>query len=392
LAKNTENYAMIAKTSYGLENILANELKLLGATDIETLNRAVAFKGDKGFMYKANYCCRTSLRILKPIAHFSVKTNEDLYNEVMLINWEDYLRKDGLFVIDSVIKDSIFTHSQFVAQKAKDAIADQFRNKFGIRPSVDLEKPDLRINIHIYKENCTVSLDSSGESLHKRGYRQATNIAPISEVLAAGMILISDWDKQSNFIDPMCGSGTLLIEAAMIANNIPAGYYRKAFGFEKWKDFDAKLWETIRNAALNKMVEYEGEIVGSDISEQTIKIAKENIHFAKLHKDIAVEVCDFIKKQPPETPGIMIMNPPYGERMEQDNMIEFYKSIGDTLKTKYDGWDAWIISSDTEALKYIGLRPTQKITLFNGPLECKFMKFEIYSGSRKSKESHRLID
>ena len=376
---------MIAKTSFGLEEILATELKLLGATDIETLNRAVSFKGDKGFMYKANYCCRTALRILKPIAYFSVKSNEDLYNQVMMINWEDYLRKDGLFVIDSVIKDSIFTHSQFVAQKAKDAIADQFRNKFGIRPSIDLEKPDLRINIHIYKENCTVSLDSSGESLHKRGYRKATNIAPISEVLASGMILLSGWNKQTSFIDPMCGSGTLLIEAAMIANNIPAGYYRKTFGFEKWKDFDTELWETIRKAALNKMVEYEGEIVGSDISEPTIKIAIDNIRFAKLHKDIKVEISDFKDKQPPETPGILIMNPPYGERMEKDNLIEFYKSIGDTLKTRYDGWNAWIISSDNEALKFIGLKPTKKITLFNGPLECRFMKFEIYCGSRKTK-------
>jgi putative N6-adenine-specific DNA methylase len=376
---------MIAKTSFGLEPVLANELKLLGATDIETLNRAVAFKGDNGFMYKANYCLRTALRVLKPIAHFNVKTNEDLYNEVIKINWDDYLNKDGLFVIDSVIKDSIFTHSQYVAQKAKDAIADQFRNKYGIRPSIDLEKPDLRINIHIYKENCTVSLDSSGESLHKRGYRQATNIAPISEVLAAAMILLSEWDHQSSFTDPMCGSGTLLIEAAMIANNIPAGYYRKIFGFEKWKDFDPALWETIRKSTLNKMVENEGEIVGSDISEPSIKIAKDNIHFAKLHKDIVVDVCDFKDKTPPETPGTLIMNPPYGERMEKDNLIEFYKSIGDTLKTKYNGWNAWIISSDMEAIKFIGLKPAKKITLFNGPLECRFLKFEIYTGSRKTK-------
>lgn len=382
---------MIAKTSFGLEEVLADELRQLGATDIVTLNRAVSFKGDKGFMYKANYCCRTALRILKPIAYFDIKTNEDLYNQIMNINWEDYLRKDGLFVIDSVIKDTIFTHSQYAAQKAKDAIADQFRNKFGMRPSVDLVKPDLRINLHIYKESCTVSLDSSGESLHKRGYRQATNIAPISEVLAAGMILLSGWDKQSNFADPMCGSGTLLIEAAMIANNIPAGYYRKGFGFEKWKDFDPALWETIRNAASNKMVEYEGEIVGSDISEPTIKIARTNIRYAKLHKDIQVEVSDFINKLAPETPGILIMNPPYGERMEKDDLIEFYKSLGDTLKTKYDGWDAWIISSDVEAMKFIGLKPAKKITLFNGPLECRFMKFEIYSGSRKNKrEFHEM--
>jgi len=374
---------MIAKTIFGLENVLAEELKNLGATDIQVLNRAVAFRGDKGFMYKANYCCRTSLRILKPIENFYLNTTEDLYDKVISINWEEYLDKEGFFVVDSVINESIFSNSQYVSQKVKDAIADQFRKKYGIRPSVDLENPDVRVNVHIYKENCTVSLDSSGESLHKRGYRKAVNIAPISEVLAAGMILLSGWNKKSDFFDPMCGSGTLLIEAAMIANNIPAGYYRNSFGFEKWKDFDAALWDTIRNSVLNRITEFSGRLIGADISEQALKIAHENIHYAKLHKDIELQQSDFTEKEPVLSSGVMIMNPPYGERIEKENIIGFYKKIGDTLKNKYVGWEAWMISSDIEALKFIGLKPAKKITLFNGPLACKFVKFEIYDGSRK---------
>jgi len=375
---------MLAKTVTGLEEVLADELIALGAIDVKTLNRAVSFVGDNGFMYKANLWCRTALRILKPIKTCTVASNEDLYNEVYAIEWENYIQPESTIAVDAVINDSFFHHSQFVAQKTKDAIVDRFRQRTNQRPTVDLQYPDLKINIHIYKKSCTISLDSSGESLHKRGYRKQAVEAPLSEVLAAGLILLSGWNKQSNFVDPMCGSGTILIEAALIANNIPPGYYRQHFGFFSWNDFDEELWETIKYAALNKHTEFDYAIVGSDISERSISIANENIRFAKLHKDISLQVIDFSDSKAPEGKGILITNPPYGERLKEEDIIEFYKNMGDVLKKKYAGYDAWIISSDIVALKSVGLHATRNIRVTNGPLECKFCKFTLYQGKKYS--------
>ena len=380
---NGKQFQMLAKTMMGLEEVLANELKEIGATNIEILSRAVSFTGDNKIMYSANYWCRTALHILKPIAAFYIRREEDLYKKIYEIKWEDYLSISGTMAVDAVVNASVMTHSHYVSLKTKDAVVDRFRDYHGKRPSINTDNPDVRINIHLFKNYCTVSLDSSGYSLHKRGYRIKTGVAPISEVLAAGIILLSGWDKQSNFIDPMCGSGTIVCEAAMIANNIPSGFYRKSFGFEKWKDFDMELWENIKTEALDKQTEFECDIIGSDISEEAIQTALENARSARLHKDIVFEVKSFEDQKPPEDGGIMVCNPPYGERIVPDDIIKMYQEIGNALKKNYSGYQAWIISSDFNALKFIGLKPTRKISLFNGPLECKLAKFEIYKGSKK---------
>ncbi len=379
-----ESFLMVAKTMTGLEEVLANELEQIGATEIEISNRAVSFKGDTAVMYKANYWCRTALHILKPIANFYIRREEDLYKKIYDIPWEEYLDENGTLAVDAVVNASVMNHSHYAALKTKDAIVDRFRDLTGSRPGVDTENPDVRINIHLFKNLCNVSIDSSGYSLHKRGYRIKTGAAPISEVLAAGMILLSGWDKKCNFIDPMCGSGTIVCEAALIANNIPPGYYRKAFGFQKWKDFDNVLWEQIKTDALSDQYEFEYEIVGSDISRESIEIALENAKSARLHKDITFHVGSFAEQIPPEGGGVMVTNPPYGERIVPEDIVKLYQEIGDGLKKNYKGYNAWIISSDMNALKFIGLRPTRKIALFNGPLECRLVKFEIYEGSKRT--------
>jgi len=379
-----DKFKMTATTMAGLENLLEQELIALGAESTTLLSRAVAFTGTKDQMYETNYRCRTALRILKPIKEFIINTEEDLYTNIYKICWEEYLTPEKTFAVDAVVFSSIFTHSQFVALRVKDAIADRFRMKFQIRPSVNLDRPDLRINIHLTRNLCIVSLDSSGVSLHKRGYRIALVDAPISEVLAAGMIMLSGWDKKTAFVDPMCGSGTLLIEAAMIANNIPAGYYRQFFGFQQWNDFDAVLWEKIKNKSSEAVEESDAEITGCDISPKSIDSATKNIFAAKFHKDIKIKLSAFEDYIPPPAPGTMITNPPYGERLRSEDIIKLYQSIGDGLKQNYAGYHAWIISSHFEALKFIGLRPSKKISLFNGPLECKFVNFQLYEGSKKT--------
>ena len=384
MEENIKHNQLLAKTLFGLEQVLADELKAIGAEDIEILKRAVSFTGDKEIMYRSNYCCRTALRILKPIAKFSVNSADELYNNVKRINWPQYLDLNGTFAIDETVGSSVFSHTKFVALKAKDAIADRFRMKFGKRPSVDVRNPDLRINIHIYKEDCTVSIDSSGDPLYKRGYRILTDKAPINEILAAGMILLSGWEKDCNFIDPMCGSGTILIEAAMYANNIPPGVFR-SFGFEKWNDFDKKLWKEIVEDESSKQCDFNFEIVGSDRSYKAVEIARQNLKEANLQNHITLFHNSIEKQSPPKAKGIMITNPPYGERMEVNDQIELYKKIGDSLKKNYAGYSAWLISSDFNALKNIGLRPSRKIALFNGQLECKYLRFDIYEGSKKQK-------
>lgn len=373
----------IAKTFAGLEGVLAEELLDLGASKTKIINRGVQFEGNKELMYKANYSSRTALRILKPIATFKALNEDQLYNEILKIDWGEYLDVNRTFAIEGITSYSNITHSKYLALKTKDAIADRFREKTGKRPSVDTYNPDLRINVRIFKNESTVSLDSSGESLHKRGYRIATGLAPINEVLTAGMILLSGWDKKSNFIDPMCGSGTIPIEAALFALNIPPGFKRKRFGFEGWKDFDKDLWEKVKKEALEKRLEFNHQIIGSDRSGRIMKIAGENVNSAGLENIITLKTRFIDDLEPLKNGGIMIMNPPYGERMTTENITDLYKKIGDTLKKSFKGYSSWIISADMEALKFIGLRPSRKIKLFNGPLESRFCKFEIYEGSRK---------
>jgi putative N6-adenine-specific DNA methylase len=378
MTESKRMFPLIAKTISGLEEPLMKELESLGAEKLQLLNRAVSFEGDETLIYRANYCCRTVLRILKPILMFELKKQNDLYDRVTEISWEDFIDTDKTMAVDAVIHDSVFTNSQYVALKTKDAVVDRLRNLWGVRPSIDLNHPDLRINVHINKETCTVSLDSSGSSLHKRGYRQSTGPAPLNEVLAAGMVILTGWDKKFPFIDPMCGSGTLLIEAAMLAQNIPPGYFRKEFGFQSWKSFDPELWHSVRESENAKISHQSVFIKGSDVAPRIIKAAGENIRFAGLQDVIKLEVCSFDKSEPFEEKGIVLMNPPYDERMRLDDIIAFYKSIGDVLKKKYTGYEAWVISSDLNALKFIGLHPSKKITLFNGPLECRLVKFGLY--------------
>ena len=376
---------MVAKTFFGFEEILADELRNLGAGKVEIGNRMVSFYGDKGFMYKANLCCRTALKILKPIATKKIKTENDLYNFIQDINWTNYLDVEDTFAIYATVNSTIFTHSHFISLKAKDAIVDKYRKEEGKRPNVDTDYPDLTISIHIQQDVCTVSLDSSGGSLHQRGYRTITNIAPINEVLAAGLLLLSGWDGQCDFLDPMCGSGTIAIEAAMIACNIPANLNRKEFAFEKWVDWDMDLFEKIEEAALKKTRDFHHSIVARDIAPSAIKKAKINAENANLEDFIKFEEGDFFESEKSVEGKLhMVFNPPYGERL-QINEEEFYKSIGDTLKQNYPGTNAWFISSNLEALKSVGLRPSKKIKVFNGKLESRLVKYEMYEGSKKAK-------
>ncbi len=379
------NFTMVAKTLFGFEDLLEDELKRLGGTHVEKGVRSVSFEGDEGFMYKANLCLRTAIKILKPIKEFVVRNEEDLYDRIYKMNWKKYLTSEDTFSIDATVYSETFTHSKYIALKTKDAIADKFRNTEGRRPNVDIKFPDLRIHIHIQRNQCTVSLDSSGRSLHQRGYKTATNIAPINEVLAAGMLLLSGWEGQCDFLDPMCGSGTIPIEAAMIACNIPANINRKEFAFEKWKDFDEDLFEKIIESSLKKTREFHHKIYGYDKAPSAIWKAKDNVKNANLDDYIAIESHNFFETEKfTEEKLHMVFNPPYGERLPIE-MEAFYKSIGDTLKQQYSNTNAWFITSNLEALKHVGLRPSRKIKLFNGPQESKFIKYEMYAGSKRAK-------
>ena len=378
------NFKMVAKTLFGFEELLAKELKQLGAQAVTTGVRHVSFVGDKGFMYKANIGLRTAIKILKPIAKFKVINENDLYTKINAIPWENYLKSDGSLAVGATLNGDTFTHSQYVSLKTKDAIVDRFRDRSGQRPNVDLRFPDLKIDIHIDRHFCTVSLDSSGESLHKRGYKVATNIAPINEVLAAGLVLLSGWDGQSDFMDPMCGSGTVLIEAAMIACNIPPNLMRNEFGFERWEDWDVDLFEKIEDSLLSKTRDFHHKIMGFDKSPSAVEKAIQNVENAKLEDFIYIKHEDFFKTQKGGSSHLhIVFNPPYGERLDIE-MENFYGSIGSTLKHKYPGTHAWMISSNMEALKHIGLRPSRKIKLFNAKLEARFLKYEMYSGTKKT--------
>ena len=379
-----DNFYMLAKTMFGLEEVLAEELRKLGAQNIKPMNRAVSFKGDKGFMYKANLNLRTALRILKPIAHFQAHDEKELYKKLCEIDWTAIFDLNATFATHATTHSEIFTHSKYASLVMKDAIADTFRNRFDKRPNVDPEMPDVSINLHIAKHTCTVSLDSSGDSLHKRGYKSDAVTAPMNEVLAAGLILLSDWNKISNFHDPMCGSGTILIEAALIAYNIPSNIFRERFGFEGWKDFDPKLWDTIKEASLDKETNYYGKITGSDNFQKAVRISRTNIDNALMHDNIKVTNSDFFETE--IAPGTFVMfNPPYGERIDL-GVNDFYEKVGTTLKHNYQGCTIWLISSDIENMKLIGLKPNHKIKVMNGELECSFRKFEVYEGSQKAQK------
>lgn len=382
------NYKMVATTLFGLEEVLADELKKMGAQEVEQGVRSVSFVGDKGFMYKANLALRTAIRILKPIRQFRVFDEDDLYKKLRQIQWEKYFDVHNTFAIGAVVNSKNFTtNSYYIALKTKDAIADYFRDAYDKRPNVDTKHPDIKIHVHIQNNFCSVSLDSSGDSLHKRGYRSATNIAPINEVLAAGLVLLSGYNGDCNFIDPMCGSGTILIEAAMIANNIPANINRNEFAFEKWPDYDEDLFFTIHDALLKKITAPHFKIMGFDKAPSAVKKAKDNIANANLSDFVGVHHVNFFNSVK-EVFGrtIILFNPPYGERLSIE-IQEFYKKIGDTLKHGYPDTTVWFITSNIEALKYVGLRTSRRIDLKNGDLDCKLVRYDMYSGSRKEKKA-----
>ncbi len=377
-----ESFEMVAKTLYGLEDVLVDELVALGAENVATGRRMVSFTGDKELLYKANLYCRTALRILKPIYHFKAKDADTVYREVMKIPWENYLTLEQTFAIDSVVYSEDFNHSKFVAYKTKDAIVDYFMEKLQKRPSVRVNNPDLYINVHISHNDCTISIDSSGESLYKRGYKVEQVEAPLNEVLAAGMILKTGWKGESHFVDPMCGSGTLLIEAALIALNIPPGIYRKEFAFMKWIDYDEELYDRIYNddSAEKK---FEFKCYGSDISPQAIAAATANVKNAGLNQYVELTVLPFQQLEDVPKPGILVSNPPYGERISSRDLLGLYSMIGTKLKHNFMGYKAWILSYKDESFEKIGLKPSEKIKLINGSLECEFRCYEMFEGTNK---------
>ena len=380
-----DNFKMVAKTLFGFEEILAKELTQLGAMEVKQGVRNVSFSGDKGFMYKANLGLRTAIKILKPINTFRINNEKDLYTNIYKMDWSQHMKSSGTLAVSATVNSTVFTHSLYIAQKTKDAIVDKFRDETGERPNVDLRFPDLKINVHIDRTVCTISLDTSGESLHKRGYKTATNIAPINEVLAAGLIMLSGWDGQSDFMDPMCGSGTILAEAAMIACNIPPNLMRKEFAFERWADWDVDLFEKIEESLLKKARDFHHKIIGYDKSPSAVTKAKDNIKNAHLDEFISIQHEDFFKtRRGGEGKLHIVFNPPYGERLDIE-MESFYKEIGDTLKQGYPNTDAWFITSNLEAIKHVGLRPSRKIKLMNAKLESRLLKYVMYAGSKKGK-------
>ena len=384
--KNKE-FEMLAKTFKGLEQVLATELVQLGANNVQVERRAVSFTGDKRMLYTANMCLRTASRVLVPILSFKAQKADDIYEQVKALDWSQYMTVKTTFQIDATVYSDYFRHSQFVTYRVKDAIVDYWMERENQRPSVKLEGADLYLNVHIAGDRVTLSLDSSGESLHKRGYRVANTQAPINEALAAGMLLLAGWNGQSDFYDPMCGSGTLLIEAALIARNIAPGVYRQGFAFEKWADFDADLWDEVYNDDSRER-EFKHKIYGSDAGFYAVQAATKNIQSASLQRDIEVKQIrvEELRLADTNTEGALVMiNPPYGERLSQDkNVLRLYQDMGTALKHQYSGATAWIISSNEEALKCIGLRPAKKIHLVNGDLECLFNKYELFKGDRKT--------
>lgn len=382
-----KEFQMLAKTFKGLEDVLAKELVELGANNVKIERRAVSFTGDKRMLYMANFCLRTASRILVPIAQFKARHTDDIYEQVKQIEWSEYMTTKMTFQIDATVYSDYFRHSQFVTYRVKDAIVDWWMEHGGVRPSVKLTNPDLYLNVHIGGDIVTVSLDSSGESLHKRGYRVANTQAPINEALAAGMLLLAGWKGQGDFYDPMCGSGTLLIEAALIARNIAPGIYRKGFAFEKWANYDADLFEDVYSDDSRER-EFTHKIYGSDAGFYAIQTAMKNIESAGLQRDIEAKQIRVqeLRLADKETDGALVMiNPPYGERLAQDkDVMNLYQDMGTALKHQFSGATAWIISSNDEALKCIGLRPAKRVRLVNGDLDCWFNQYVLFKGDHKT--------
>lgn len=382
-----ENFSMTAKSLHGFESVLAKEIKNLGGMNVKEGVRHVSFEGDTGFMYKANLCLRTAISILKPIKSFRIDNEQDFYQRLYEFPWEDYIDKNGSFAIDSTVNSEVFNHSRYVVFRAKDAIVDRFRDKFSTRPNIDTKEPDFRLNVHIDRFQCNLSINTSGEPLFKRNYKSATNIAPINEVLAASLLLASGWDGQCDFLDPMCGSGTIAIEAVMIACQIPANINREDFAFMKWPEFDRSFYERIKASALKKIRPFHFKIKAYDKAPSAVEKAIQNVKNANLSEFINVERKDFFETEKESDRHLhMLFNPPYGERLDI-NIPEFYSKIGDTLKQGYPDTTAWFIAVvEGGAMKHVGLRPSRKIKVFNAKLESRLLRYDIYKGSKKAKK------
>lgn len=374
---------LVAKTFHGLEQVLAGELEALGATNINVLKRAVSFDANKELLYRSNLQLRTAIRILQPLTTFKARNDEELYRAVKAYDWSPYLRDDQTLAIDPVVFSRFFTHSKYVALKVKDAICDQFRDKSGKRPSVDLQRPNLMINVHVAEDQFTLSMDSSGQPLNRRGYRTKEHPAPINEVLAAGMVMLSGYDGSQPFLDPMCGSGTIVMEATMIAARMAPNLKRKEFGFMRWNNYDESLWKKVFDEAQAQVRTPPQRINGSDMALSAIDVSRHSALDFGLKQYIDFEVAPFSEVLPKGKNGIAIMNPPYDERMKSKDIVMLYTQIGDQLKQRFSGWNAWVISSNFEALKVISLKPAERHTLFNGSLECRFQKFDLYEGTKK---------
>ena len=378
-----EEFKLIAKTFQGLEEVLAKELNGLGAKNVEPGRRMVSFMGNNELMYRANFSLRTAIRILKPIAEFKANTADEVYEAVKAIDWNKYLTLETSFAVDSVVYSEDFKHSKFVAYKVKDAIVDFFREQTGKRPNISVTNPDIKFNMHIAENSCTLSLDSSGESLHKRGYRAATVESPINEVLAAGMILMTGWQGECDLIDPMCGSGTIAIEAALIAHNMSPGLFRKKYAFENWKDFDKDLFDQIYNDDTQERP-FEHHIYAYDLDRNAVAVAQCNAKAAGVTSDVTVVAQPLQQFKQPAEKAIMITNPPYGERISSPNLLGLYRTLGDRLKHQFVGNEAWVIGYREETFDQIGLKPSLKIPLFNGSLDCEFRKYQIFDGKLDS--------
>ncbi len=386
MSVNDSRHSLIATTLYGLEEVLGEELTELGAEDVVPENGAVRFSGDKHLMYRANLQCRTAIRILQPVREFSCRDENELYRETIRIDWGRYLDYKMTLAVDVVVRKSAINNSMYAAQKCKDAIVDRIRDRTGKRPSVDIANPDLRLNLFINENRAVLSLDSSGESLHRRGYRLEGGKAPLNEILAAGIIRLSGWRGAGILLDPMCGSGTILIEAALMAADKAPGLIRKGYGFERWKDFDGRLYlDIVQELKSREKPVKEGLIFGSDKSGRVLEEAHGNARRAGMGSIIKFAHKRFQSSRPPASEGTIIMNPPYGERIKSSDLRQLYREIGDTLKTVYEGYTAWIFTGNLGAAKSIGLRTSRRVKLFNGPIECRLLKYEIYPGSRKAK-------
>ncbi|HBK20640.1 MAG TPA: RNA methyltransferase [Cryomorphaceae bacterium] len=383
-----KDYRLIVKTLYGLEEILSKELLSLGGREIQKINRAVAVVGDLGFVYKINIALRTGLRVLLPLNEIQMETVDDYYDAVYEVPWEELFDEGKTFAVHVVGTNEELNHSSFAGLKAKDAIVDRFRDKLGIRPSVDKYEPEVPIHIHISRDTVRIYLDTSGESLHRRGYRLEAAKAPLNEVLAAGIILHSSWNGGMPVLDPMCGSGTFLVEAALIAHNMPANIYRESFAFFNWKGFEEDLFVKIREGLLSRAKDYEGKFFGRDIDVYSLDAAAANIERSMFEDAVRLKRADFFEADPPAEKGLLLINPPYNVRIQADTH-QMYRQIGDTLKEKYAGWQVFWITSDMEAIKSIGLRPSRKWNLFNGELECKLLRFDMYEGTKKLHKLNR---